>query len=683
MKRQLFSIRNKIFVCFLVPTFFIIIVGLVAYNKAAEGMVEKYQESTIQTLNMTVDYIELGNSLIESKAMEYAYDKELNKYASGMYENDLVGAGTLMTNMREDMGAICKTNPFIADIYIVTSEDITMATTKKSTVSEGIFETYMESTPMDGKIPQKWIDFHEILDQHLEVTEKDYIMSYQQLSQNKTFCVVFDVKEQTILEQLQTLDLGTGSIVGLVTENGREVIVEKLSEGEDAKFAATDEVFANQSFYQNAILNENQYGAETVEFLNEEYLFIFSKSDKNFSTICTLVPMKTVVNQAEHIKLITIGMVVLAGIMSSVIGILIASGIQKNMTAISKCLAQVAKGNLAVGVKVKGNDEFRGLAAAVSDMISKNKNLVKKVNGATEALEKTSQGVNITSQKINSYSDEITNAVMTIGNSMNQQSRHAQECVKRTDLLSGEIQGISYIMQDIEELVSKTESKIAEGVEVVNLLGERAEETTTIAARVENSIASLQDETKLINKFVKIINDISEQTNLLSLNASIEASRAGSAGKGFAVVAEEIRQLADDSAKAANEIQKNVANISEKTQNSVESAHEAQYMVANQKESVDSTVEILHEMNYQVGLLIDKLKEIVIRTEQAEKERGETVEAVKSISNIIEETAGNATVVENIILELSGGVRDLKQVSATLEDNMEGLITEISAFKME
>lgn len=157
-KMQLFTIRNKIFVCFLVPTIFIIVVGFTAYNQAANGMQEKFQESTIQTLNMAVDYIELGNTLIESKALEYAFDKELNTYASGMYKNDPIGEGALMQGIREDMGSARTSNPFIGDIYIVTTSDITMATTKKTNTQKGMYKEYMENTPMDGKMPQKWID---------------------------------------------------------------------------------------------------------------------------------------------------------------------------------------------------------------------------------------------------------------------------------------------------------------------------------------------------------------------------------------------------------------------------------------------------------------------------------------------------------------------------------------------
>lgn len=680
---QLFSIRNKIFVCFLVPTIFIVIVGFTAYNQAAGGMQQKFQESTIQTLNMAVDYIELGNTLIESKALEYAFDKELNHYASGMYKNDPIGEGALMQGIREDMGSARTSNPFIGDIYIVTTSDITMSTTKKTNTQKGMYKEYMESTPMDGKIPQKWIDSHEQLDTHLEASAKEYIMAYQQNSQNKTFAVVVDIKTEAILEQMQSIDLGEGSIVGLVTENGWEAISENLAEGAESKLEEGQKVFFDQNFYQEICGTEDESGAKRVTYQKKDYLFIYSKSDKNHSTVCALVPMKIVTGQAEGIKVITIALVILAGIISSAIGIFIASGIQKNMRSISKCMGKVAKGDLTAAVQAKGNDEFKGLAEATTNMIHKNKKLIQKVSNATNDLEASALDVKSASETINEYSGDISKVAMGINDGMTRQSAHAEECVKRTKSLSNEIKEISRIMQEVEGLVEKTEMKITDGMDNVRLLGERAEATTNITMEVGNSIAYLQKESQTINEFVGMINDISSQTNLLSLNASIEAARAGAAGRGFAVVAEEIRKLADDSARAANEIQKNVANITKQTQNSVESAGEAQKMVEQQKEAVDGTVQILAEMNQQMTELIQRLKEIMTRTEQAEKERGETMAAVRSISEIIGETAESAQAVNQVIAQLTNSARNLNDVSNVLEDNMKDLKNEVAVFKTE
>ena len=680
---QVLSIRNKIFICFFVPILFTILVGMIAYRTAADGMREKFQESTIQTMNMLVEYFEMSNSVLESKAMEYAFDKELNQYASGFYASDPAQTASILSDLRSNAMSACTKNNFIGGVHLVTSSSLDMFTTQELSVKKGIYKEYIEAAPKERNIIQKWVDNHQLLDEHMEINSQNYILAYQMQSQNKSFCVVIDVKADAVLERLQNIDLGEGSIIGFVTENGREVLHENKSEDTTDSTGSKEAVFADKAYYADALASEELNGACEVDYQGRDYLFIFSKCAESRVTICALVPMHIVTGQAEKIKTLTLTIVILACLVAGFIGIAIASGIQKNMKRISGCLGQVAKGDLTTTVKVSGNDEFKGLAEAATNMIQKNKNLVQKVETATGELEFSAQSVKKASDVIRRYSNEISQMAESINEGMIQQSEHARDCVERTDSLSNEIQDISHIMQEVEGLVDSTENMIHTGVETVQLLGERTQETTTITKEVGSSIAALQSETEMINKFVGLISDISEQTNLLSLNASIEAARAGEAGRGFAVVAEEIRKLADDSAKAAKEIQNNVGNISQQTQGSVASAMKAEKMVALQKEAVDQTIQILTDMNEQMLELVQQLKMIGQKTERAEGERGATIEAVHNISRIISATAENAQAVTQVIEELTGSVNNLNATSDVLSGNMNELKTEISAFKTE
>lgn len=683
---MIFSIRNKIVISFLVPIVFMVIIGVASYQKASEGMQQKYLESTTQTLNMAVEYVDMGYDFIKSEGINYAYDEEINKYFFGMYENNAKDKLDVLTRIKTDVMSVQTVNSFISHIHLIPESDMKLISTTGNN-KEGFLTDYLADIQQTDDNLSNWVDRHPLLDEIIEIPEDSYIMAYQLMSKYKESCVIIDIAPDMIEELLGGLDLGDGSIVGFVTPTGREVICEKLSEGEVSILSEGEQVFFDEAFYSSAIeavaADENMAaGSSKVSFKGEDYYFVYSISPLSGVMICSVVPETTVISQAQEIKALTIGIVLLACVAVLVVGVLIAMGIQNNTKRISKKLEEVAEGDLTVEVSVKSRDELRSLAGSANHMIDNTKKLVNKVSQATDQLEESSVQVEQVSTVINNYSQDITQAIAEINEGMMRQSSHAQECVEKTTRLSGELQEVNAVISKVEKLVEETGQMINQGMGIVQLLGQRAEETTAITGQVGESIEALRKESEVINTFVGTITDISEQTNLLSLNASIEAARAGEAGRGFSVVAEEIRKLADDSARAAGEIRRNVEHIGVQTQNSVESAHQARSMVDLQTQAVGDVIAVFREMQERMNQLIDGLKDIVANMDQADDERSATVEAVRNISDIIEETASSAETVHEVAEKLLHNVEKLNSTADVLGENMAGLKTEISVFKI-
>lgn len=682
---KLLSIRNKIVVCFLVPIVFMVIIGVSAYQKSAEGLSEKFTDSTLQTMRMATENLNMSCDFIRSEGLKYAYDDDLRKYFLGMFEDNPVDKLNFLTSTKSNLLSVQTSNPFISHMHIIPKKGVNLLSTKLSSGVDGFLDEYKEDVASgEGRrsIPQ-WIDSHPVLDEKVTETEKDYIMAFEMMSQSNNACVVIDIKPSAITDFMEEIDIGDGSIIGFVTPGGRELVVENVEEGKESVLPEEGNVFSGQEYY-TAVMDESVADAGTaeVDFQGEKYLFIYSHSADIGFTTCALVPMRVVTSQATEIRNMTIGLVILACVIVVIVGIFITAGIENNMRRISRKFGDVAKGDLTVTVSAKGHDEFQDLAGSATNMITNTKKLVNQVSNATGELEVSAQNVGQASELIHEYSQDITRAIGEINEGMEEQSRHAQECVEKTDILSNEIQEVSHVVERVEKLVGETEGMINKGMEIVQVLGDRAGETTQMTVKVSESIESLRKESEIINSFVATITEITEQTNLLSLNASIEAARAGEAGRGFAVVAEEIRKLADDSAKAAGEIRNNVANITAQTQNSVESASQAKAMVELQTKAVEEVIAVFREMQERMGQLIEGLKDIVVSTEKADGERSAAVAAVKNISDIIEETAGSAETVNDVANKLLNHVEKLSTTASVLDENMEGLKNEISVFKI-
>lgn len=696
-KFMLFSIRNKIIICFLVPVIFMIIIGIAAYQKASDGMTEKFEASTMETVKMATQYIDMSCEFIKSECMKYAFSADVNNYSLGLMEVDQVQKAEVVRATQKDILNSQTLNPFISNVHIITSDGIKMITTMTSSINtNGCYEAYRETVSKGKNGIQNWIDKHVYVDAYLdaasaakmdiaafeETEEIKYIMAYQVALQSNKGCVVMDISKSAIEEFLKGLDFGNRSILGFVTPNGREIIYERLEDGQETILTEGEKVFYPESFYNEINTEEAFDGYREVKFRGKDYLFFYSRSDLSGATICVLVPLDIVVAQAEDIKGITTVLTIIACIAVLAIGIVIAAGIQKNMARISKKFGVVAQGDLTVEVSVKSKDEFMDLAKSANHMIGNTKKLVNKVTNATGQLEESANEVGEVSGVIDSYSKNITDAIEEINQGMSMQSVHAQECVNKTDMLSDEMQEVTRVVEQVGKLVTETEAMIRQGIEIVQVLGDRAKETTDITQKVGDSIESLRKETEIINTFVETITGISKQTNLLSLNASIEAARAGEAGRGFAVVAGEINRLAAVSAEAAGEIRNNVSHINEQTINSVDSAKQARSMVQLQSEAVEEVVEVFNEMNERMHQLVTGLGEITTSIGRADEERNQTVAAVKNISGIIEETAASAERVNEVAGKLLHNVSKLNHTADMLGDNMEGLKTEISVFKI-
>ena len=684
LKFGIFGLRSKIYLCFLVPIIFMIVVGVVSYRYAEQGLSDKYMESTQQTANMATDYLDVSCSGIKSEALQYAYDADLEKYFLGLIGKSAIEKANYYSDTRVKLMASQTADSFISNIHIVTMPGNNCLTTSTADKIDGFYRDYVaevEEASPDSFNLVKWVSNHSVIDEKFSVNPDTYFVAYALQSSQKMAYIVIDVSSDAVREMLNGMDFGADSIIGFVTDTGKEIV---CTRDQDDNVVFLDEpTFADQDFFKQSFESEEFSGNMEVKYNGKNYLYIYSRSESTGITFCSLVPSSVVTGQAEKIKNITIAFVIIACIISLLIGSVIAQGILRNMRRISKRLNQVAEGDLTVQVDAKGRDEFQSLAKTATNMVRNNKKLVMRLSGTATQLEASSDDVHNVSNSINNYSSDITKAIDEISIGMTKQAEHAEECVVKTNELSEKMKAISDMVEKAEQLSDKTEKMIKQGIEIVEVLSTRAKETSEITNKVGESIGLLKKESETINGFAQTINQISKQTNLLSLNASIEAARAGEAGRGFAVVAQEIRNLADDSSVAAGEIKNKVEIISAQTMSTVESAKNAEEMVAFQQEAVSQVIDVFAEMNNQMQELFVNLKEIGDCTASADVERNETLDAVENISAIIEQTASSSSLVHDMALELLNNVEKLTQTAGVLDDNMNGLKAEINAFTIE
>ena len=193
----------------------------------------------------------------------------------------------------------------------------------------------------------------------------------------------------------------------------------------------------------------------------------------------------------------------------------------------------------------------------------------------------------------------------------------------------------------------------------------------------------LEKNSSSIDTIVNVINELSSQTNLLSLNASIEAARAGAAGRGFTVVADEIRKLADLTMSAGRDISKLIADIQDKTKDTARFAEQAGEIVRSQTEALSSTITLFSTINNSVVHLTKNLGDMVIRIDKMMKIKEESMDRISNVAAISQESAAVAEEVNATTGSQMQMMEELTTEAGKLKDDIRELEVAIQKFVVE
>lgn len=677
------GIKIKLIGAFLLPVFFIMVFGYISYQRASDSNIKHYEDSALNSINTVNGYFEMGFRMISSQTSMLLANTQLKDYFSGAYIDDKEKQKKVYKECYDNLYSSVISNNLLSAGHLIGTKDVNSITsTSNIDVIGKAKQDFLDSQECqafrDSNQLEYWVGNHPSLDKVIDTERYGYSISLIKdiLDRTNKKCgfLIFDVNINAVKDILNETDLGDNSILGFITADGKEIISSKQK---------SDFSFVKQDFAKKTFALKEDKGFQYVTIEGQEYLFTYSKTDGYNAIVCSAIPKSVILGESERVRTLTLVLVIIASLIAIIVGTIIARGMAVTIKKVNKGLGVAAEGDLTVLLHTKRHDEFKQLMSGIMHMLTSMRDLIHKVTGVGKKVTNAVADVTESSEIMLASTKEVKLAIGDIEESVIHQATDSENCLYMMNNLSNQIEVVSKNADEIASIANETKDVTKNGRNMMSVLEHKVKDTTDVTQVIISDIENLVKETNTIEGIVSSINDIASQTNLLSLNASIEAARAGDAGKGFAVVADEIRKLAAGSAEAAEKIVKIIVQIQKQTKKTVETAKSANDIVSTQEEALDNTKKVFENIDSNVSNLTTNLACITENISGMEKNKEETLHVIEHISDSASQIAAAMEQLTATSGNQLGAVEALNRTAVTLGAEADHLEKTIQIFRIE